>query len=182
MDAQSAPVIAEICRRLDGLPLAIELAASRIRILSPQALLARLTHRLQLLTGGPRDVVERHQTLRDAIAWSYDLLDPDEQRLFRELAVFPGGWTLEAAEWIDGAGTDGSEGEAATLDRLEALLDQSMVVRDVGIDGEPRFRMLETIRAFGLEQLTEEEEAAVRDRHAHYFRSLTQALRPIVVT
>ncbi len=120
--------------------------------------------------------------MRDAVAWSYDLLAPDAQCLFRQLAIFPGGFTLDAAEWIDGAETDGSEGEAATLDRLEALLDQSMVVRDVGIDGEPRFRMLETIRAFGLEQLTEEEDAAVRDRHAHYFRSLTQALRPIVVT
>ena len=124
----NAPAVAEICVRLDGLPLAIELAAARIRLLSPEAMLARLGHGLALLTGGRRDLPARQQTLRDAIAWSYDLLDRDEQRLFRRLGVFVGGFTLEAAEAVcDGEGDLGID----VLDGLDSLVDKSLVQRQV---------------------------------------------------
>jgi predicted ATPase/DNA-binding NarL/FixJ family response regulator len=206
VDEQSAPLIAQICARLDGLPLAIELAAARSKLLPPRQLHDRLERTLTLLTHGDRNAPPRHLTMRDAIAWSYDLLAPEEQRLFRQLAIFAGGFTLDAAEWVgaretppsggerhggetppSGGGGHGGEAEhdnvtASTLDRLDALLDQSMVVREVGIDGEPRFRMLETIRAYGLEQLEAAEEVTLRDLHAGYFCQLTQTLRPIVVT
>src|SRR5262249_35029294 len=109
----NAHAIAEICHRLDGLPLALELAAARIKVLSPQALLARLEHRLQVLTGGARDLPERQQTLRSTIAWSYDLLDAEEQRLFRRLSAFVGGCTLEAAEALCAALDHGSETKQA---------------------------------------------------------------------
>ncbi len=155
VDEQSAPLIAEICARLDGLPLAIELAAARTRILALRQLRDRLEQTLGLLVSGHRDAPPRHLAMRDAIAWSYNLLHPGEQRLFRQLAVFPGGFSLDAAEWIDGEDQESGGAAPSTLDRLEAMLDQSMVVRDVGVDGEPHFRMLETIRAFGLEQLGE---------------------------
>jgi DNA-binding CsgD family transcriptional regulator len=130
--------------------------------------------------------------MRDAIAWSYDLLNPDEQRLFRQLAVCVGGFTLDAAEAVGGTGVAPGEDRPAdwaelrsspeVIDSLGALLEQSLVVRDVGLDGEPRFRMLETIREFGLEQLTSSEEAATRASHAGYFSALVQAMRPMVVT
>ena len=194
VDDQSAPLIAQICARLDGLPLAIELAAARSKLLPPRQLHDRLERTLTLLTHGDRNAPPRHLTMRDAVAWSYDLLAPEEQRLFRQLAIFAGGFTLDAAEWVGARETPPSGGErhggeaehdnvtASTLDRLDALLDQSMVVREVGIDGEPRFRMLETIRAYGLERLNAAEAAALRDLHARYFCQLTQTLRPIVVT
>lgn len=171
----NAAAVVEVCRRLDGLPLAIELAAARIKVLSPTALLARLTNRLQVLTGGPRDLPTRLQTMRDAILWSYELLAPDEQALFRRLAVFSNGFTLDAAEQVvlDDRDTDGSRRNGAAgwdfdlLDRLTALVDSSLIRRDEQDDGDLRFSMLQTIREFGQEQATEAgEEAELRKRHA----------------
>ena len=181
VNERNAPLIAQVCTRLDGLPLAIELAAARTRLLSPRQLRDRLVSTLPLLTGGDRDAPPRHLTMRDAVAWSYDLLAPDEQQLFKQLAVFTGGFTLDAVEWIGSSEPDHAP-TSTTLDRLDALLNQSLVVREVGLDGEPRYRLLETIRAFGLEQLVGEEEAAFRDLHASYFSELTRSLRPIVFT
>jgi predicted ATPase/class 3 adenylate cyclase len=150
-----APAVAEICRRLDGLPLAIELAAARAKVLSPAALLERLDQRLPVLTGGARDVPDRQRTLRDTIAWSYELLDETEQRLFSRLAVFVGGFTLEAAEQVCDA----------DLDTLTSLVEKSLVRQ-----GEDRFRMLETIREFALERLEESGELDhVRRRHIDFF-------------
>jgi non-specific serine/threonine protein kinase len=165
LTAQNAEAVAELCRRLDGLPLAIELAAARSTVLSPAALLALLSHRLRVLATGPRDAPARHQTIQDAIAWSYDLLAPEEQAFFRRLAVFAGGWTLEAAAAV------GNLELPEALDRLDALVDQSLVVRRSDADAiSPRFTMLETIRAFGLERLAEGgEEDDARERHAAFF-------------
>ncbi len=181
LDERNSPLIAQICARLDGLPLAIELAAARARLLSPRQLRDRLASTLPLLTSGDRDAPPRHLTMRDAVTWSYDLLSPAEQRLFRQVSVFIGGFTLDAVEWIGNSEPDHAPA-GAPLDRLEALLNQSLVVREAGLEGEPRYRLLETIRAFGLEQLTSEEEASCHELHARYFSNLTQALRPLVVT
>jgi predicted ATPase/class 3 adenylate cyclase len=149
----NAYAIAEICHRLDGLPLAIELAAARVNVLSPQALLARLEHRLAVLTGGPRDVPARQQTLRQTIAWSYDLLTPGEQVLYRRLAVFVGGCTLSAAEAVVGGGEpDPSFDAVNVVDGMASLVDKSLL-RQEDEAGEPRFRMLETIREYALERL-----------------------------
>src|SRR5215207_239506 len=164
LTADNTVAVAEICRRLDGLPLAIELAAARVKILSPSALLTRLDHQLPLLTGGGRDLPARQQTMRDAIAWSYDLLTPEEQTFFRRLAVFVGGFTLEAAGIVAGRGDDlGFD----TLDGVASLVEQSLLREEDGGGNEPRFLMLETVREFGLEQLAAAgEEATTRDRHA----------------
>jgi non-specific serine/threonine protein kinase len=168
LDERNAAAVAAICRQLDGLPLAIELAAARMKLLSPDALLAQMTDRLRLLGDGPRDLPARQQTIRAAIAWSDDLLDPESQQAFRALAVFAGGWTLEAAQAVAGSGDDVSGA-------LTTLLDQSLV-RRVDEQGAPRFGMLETIRAFGLERLAaSEEEAGARERHAAYFLALAEA-------
>jgi predicted ATPase/DNA-binding XRE family transcriptional regulator len=165
----NAAAVAAICRRLDGLPLAIELAAARIKLLPPAALLDRLELRLPLLTGGSRDLPTRQRTMRDAIARSYDLLNEQEQALFRRLAVFAGGFTLEAAEVV--AGPDGA---FAVLDGLGALVVQSLLRQMAGSDAEPRYQMLETVREFGLERLTASGEAAqVRERHARHFLQLS---------
>jgi predicted ATPase/class 3 adenylate cyclase len=167
----AAPAVAEICYRLDGLPLAIELAAARIKLLPPPALLARLEHRLEFLTGGGRDLPARQQTLRDAIAWSYDLLDENEQQLFRRLSVFVGGFTLDAAEEV----AEENPSRGPVLDRLESLLDKSLLQEVEGANGELRFRMLETLREFGLEQLEASgEQAILRRRHADYFLSIAE--------
>src|SRR5216683_1637919 len=134
----NAATIAEICHRLEGIPLAIELAAPRLKLLSPQALLARLERRLQVLIGGARDLPERQRTMRATIAWSYELLSPAEQALFRRLAVFAGGWTLEAAEQVC------LEAGASKLDMLEglsSLLDKSLLNQEHESPGETRFRM-----------------------------------------
>jgi non-specific serine/threonine protein kinase len=160
---ENLAAVAAICSRLDGLPLAIELAAARTRMLSPAALLERLQHPLPLLAGGARNVAERHQTLRASIAWSYGLLTASEQHLFRQLAVFIGGWTLEAAEAI-------CTPAAGVFDGLSALVDHSLVRQIEQRDGTLRFSMLETIREFAVEQLEASSEAdAVAKRHAAYF-------------
>jgi predicted ATPase/transcriptional regulator with XRE-family HTH domain len=160
--------VAAICRRLDGLPLAIELAAARIKLLPPKTLYDRLQNRLGLLTGGPRDLPVRQQTLRDTIAWSYDLLAPAEQRLFRWLTVFVGGWTLDAAEAVCGEDV---------LNRLQALLDQSLIQHELNADGGPRFRMLETIHEYALEQLhASGERDMLRRQHAIYFGNAMRML------
>jgi predicted ATPase/class 3 adenylate cyclase len=174
VDNSNAPAVAEICHRLDGLPLAIELAAARVRMLPPQAMLARLEKRLPLLTGGARDAPARQRTLRDTIAWSYDLLTPQEQILFRRLAVVAGGFTLEAAEAISNY-----DGTLDAFAGLERLCEHNLVRQDAGSRGESRFTMLETVREFGLEQLTESgEEAAIRKEHAALFMELAKAAAP----
>jgi predicted ATPase/DNA-binding CsgD family transcriptional regulator len=205
----NAATVAAICRRLDGLPLAIELAAARMKLFPPQALLERLERALDFLSRGPRDLPARHQMLRAAIAWSYELLSPAEQALFRRLGVFVGGCTLEAAEAICGSGgeppgvsgaappsgggrrrgtnrqsepTMGRGGAARVpqfeLDVLEgiaSLIDQSLLVRVEEADGEPRLRMLETVREYALEQVEASSEALdLRRRHAGYFLALAE--------
>jgi predicted ATPase/DNA-binding CsgD family transcriptional regulator len=221
---ENASTVLAICRRLDGLPLAIELAAARVKVLPPAALLARLERRLPLLTGGGRDAPPRQQTMRGAIAWSYDLLDPAEQVLFRQLSVFVGGFTLEAAEGVaaspqggplrsggvafgsgdeEGTETDGSPPRAPTppeaaqrapppeaaprlappersdtpsvLDGLVSLVDNSLVRQADGLDGQPRYMMLETVREYGLEQLEASGEGnEARQRHVDWCLGLAE--------
>jgi predicted ATPase/class 3 adenylate cyclase len=169
---ESAPAVAEVCARLDGLPLAIELAASRIKLLSPAAMLDRLQHRLALLTGGAQDLPARQRTLRETIGWSYDLLQRNEQTLFCRLATFVGGWTIEAAEAV---ANPGEELGAETLDALGSLVDKSLVRREAD-DGDLRFGMLQTIREFGIDALEESGWAAeARRRHATHFRAMAEA-------
>jgi non-specific serine/threonine protein kinase len=158
--------VAEICARLDGLPLAIELAAAFVKVLPPPALLHRLENRLPLLTGGARTLPARQQTMRHAIAWSHDLLSEEEQRVFRQLAVFAGGCTLEAAEAVVTG-----DGPLDVFGGLASLVDKSLLRQEEGGDGAPRFRMLETVREFGVERLEASGEGeALRERHATYFR------------
>jgi predicted ATPase/class 3 adenylate cyclase len=173
---ETAPTVAEICHRLDGLPLAIELAAARIRLLTPEAMLSRLERRLPLLTGGSRDLPARQQTLRSAIAWSYDLLHEAERALFRRLASFVGGCTLDAAEAVcNGEG----DLEIDVLDGVTSLVARSLLRQLDGPDGEPRFGMLETIREFASEQLDARgETATLRDRHLAHYLAFAQAVKP----
>lgn len=167
---ENAEVVAGIVTQLDGLPLAIELAAARMRLLAPHELFQRLNRSLSLLTGGPRDVPDRQRTLRGAIEWSYQLLAPEEQRVFSWLAVFNGGFSLDAAEYLVEQ-MDGSAPVSA-LDALASLVDKSLIQRRRRSDVESgplatRFRMLETIREYGLEQLAQlDERDEVRDHHA----------------
>jgi predicted ATPase/DNA-binding CsgD family transcriptional regulator len=174
LTALTAPLIAEICRRLDGLPLALELAAARLKVLPLQTLLERLEHRLHILTGGPRDLPARQQTLRQTIAWSYDLLSNAERRLFRLLSVFVNGCTLEAAEAV--YSTLGGE-RAQVLDEVTSLLDKHLLYQGKQSDHTPRLLLHETLREYGLEALvaTQELEMA-RQVHAQYYLGLAEAL------
>jgi predicted ATPase/class 3 adenylate cyclase len=172
---RNAPVVAEITSRLDGLPLAIELAATRTKVLTPEQILSRLERRLLILTSGSRSLPERQRTLRAAIAWSYDLLDPVERRLFARLSVFAGGWTFESAEAVcdpEGLGLD-------ALDGLTSLVDKSLV-RTTDLSGGPaRFSMLETIREFAQEQLEAgDDHEPMRRRHAEHFLGLAVEAEP----
>jgi len=175
---ENAPAIAEITSRLDGLPLAIELAAARVKLLPPQAMLARLSRRLSLLSSGSRDLPTRQQTLRDAIAWSCDLLDEAGKRLMGRVAVFVGGCTLEAAEAVCGPAADLGRD---VLDGLATLADHNLL-RHEEVAGEPRFAMLETIREFAIERLEASGEApTVRGRHAATFLALAEEAAPHLV-
>ena len=163
---KNAAAVVEICRRLDGLPLAIELAAARVKILPPADLLTRIERPLEVLTGGARDLPERQQTLRQTIKWSYDLLSPSEQKLFRRLSVFAGGCTFEGAEAVCNATEDLG---VDVLDGISALVDNSLLVQRASDDGELRFLMLETFREYGRERLLEYGEASPTERaHAAY--------------
>ena len=171
LTSANTEAVADICSALDGLPLAIELAAARINVLPPAALLKRLDHRLQLLTSRAPDVTARHRGLRAAIDWSYDLLDPEEQKLFARLAVFAGGCTLDAAEHVCGDNLD-------VIDGLAALVNANLV-RLEGTDDEPRFAMLETIREYAAEQLDEsDDDEELKRRHAAHFLTLAEEAEP----
>ena len=173
---ENATAIAAICHQLDGLPLAIELAAGRSKLFSPQALLPRLRNRLKLLVGGAQDLPLRQQTLRGTIAWSYDLLEEAEKILFRRLSVFVGGCTLEAVESVCNTNADL---EIDVLDAVARLVDKSLLRQEAEIDGEPRLLMLETIREYGLERLAESsEEETIRWQHATFFLALAEEAEP----
>jgi predicted ATPase/class 3 adenylate cyclase len=175
LDDDNSSAVRELCVRLDGLPLALELAAARIRLFSPQALLGRLGRRLDLLKGGARDLPARHQTLRQAIAWSYELLEPAEQKLFRRLAVFMGSFSIDAAEAVC---TAAGPVDIDVFDGIGALVERSLLRREAEVEGEPRFGMLETVREFGCERLEAHDEVhATRTAHAHV---LLQELEQIV--
>jgi non-specific serine/threonine protein kinase len=189
IDEETAPIVAEICARLDGLPLAIELAVARLKTLPPRQLRERLERRLPLLTAAARDAPDRHRTMRDAITWSYDLLTPAEQRFFQRLAVFVDGCTLEAASRVAGlqgyrvtGGSFSLSPSSDTIDLIGSLVDQSLLVRETGFDGEPRFRMLDTIREFGLDQLVPDAEETARAAHARHFLDLVLGLRRLTMT
>ncbi len=178
LTAANASAIAKICVRLDGLPLAIELAAARSKLLSPQELLARLAHRLEVLTGGTQDLPARQQTLRNTILWSYQLLNAQEQRLFRRLSVFAGGCTLQAAEAVC-ATLDGEERAGHILERVTSLLDKSLLQTIQQEGKESRLVMLETIREYGLECLTASgDEEVTRQAHAAYYLAFAEEAEP----
>jgi predicted ATPase len=165
-DQAQRDTVAALCARLDGLPLAIELAASRVRLLPPQALLTRLGRRLELLRGGARDRPERQQTLRATLDWSFDLLDAEERRLFARLSVFSGGFRLDAAEAVCGCDIDG----------VETLLENSLLRSEEQADGEPRFFMLESIRDYAFERLERDQEAdELQERHARWYAAWLEA-------
>ncbi len=176
LELHNAGAIAQLCHGLDGMPLAIELAAARIRLFPPAAMAQRLGRRFELLGGGARDLPERQRTLRRAIEWSYELLSEPARRLFRRLAVFDGGMTLEACQALCEGQVDC---EAAALDILSTLADHSMLERREGPGGEARFAMLSSIRAFGLELLRSAgEEPDARRRHAEHFLRFAEEARP----
>jgi len=172
---ESSDAVAELCQRLDGIPLAIELAAARVRAYSIEQMLARLDDRFRLLSGGPRTAMPRQQTLLAAVDWSYGLLSEDERALLRRLSVFAGGWSLEAAEAV--AGEHGVQAHAV-LELLAQLVDKSLIVADEQ-QGRVRYRLLESIRQFARERLGEGDEAGTtRDRHLHYFLELAEGSEP----
>jgi non-specific serine/threonine protein kinase len=173
LTAQTAPVVVEICRRLDGIPLAIELAAARIKVLKVEDISARLDDRFRLLTGGSRTALARHQTLRATIQWSYDQLAESEQHLLRLLSVFSGGWTLDAATWLAGEGAE----EFEVLERMTRLVDKSLVITDREAEGESRYSMLETVRQYAQERLNEAGESdAARTRHLQFYVGLAEEM------
>ena len=177
VDKDNAPFIAQICYRLDGIPLAIELAAARVKVLSVEQISKRLDDRFRLLTGGARTALPRQQTLRALIDWSYDILDENEQLLLRRLSVFAGGWTLEAAEEVcSGDGIDSYD----VLDLLTQLVNKSLVVViESSLNGESRYRMLETIRQYAREKLAETDGGeSIRDEHLAYFLKLAEQAGP----
>ena len=203
LTAANAPAVAGVCHRVDGLPLAIELAAAGVKVETPQTLLARLGSRLAALTGGPRDAPARQRTLRATLAWSYDLLSEAERRLFRRLGVFVGGASLagiaavvgdegvETRDWGLESGDERLEirdssraisdlqSPSSVLDGIAALVDQNLVVRLPGVGDEPRFGMLETVREYALERLAESgEEASLRQRHALVYVALAEEAEP----
>jgi len=175
---QDAPLIAHICHQLDGLPLALELAAARCKSLALPEISARLQDRFALLSAGRRTALLRHQTLRATLDWSYDLLSPAEAALLRGLAVFVGGWTVAAAEQV----ADSQQGHPSTFDLLHQLINKSLVVVDQRYE-TTRYGMLETIRQYALEKLVEQgEEATLREQHATYFLQLAEQAEPLFLT
>ena len=169
-DAGTLPAVEDICRRLEGLPLAIELAAARVKVLSVDEINARLDDRFRLLTAGNR-TQPRHQTLRGVIDWSYEQLEPREQQAFRHLSVFAGGWTLAAATAVTASSDD-----FETIETLSRLVDKSLVLVERQASGQPRYRMLETVRAYARERLEAAGEANdARDRHLHYFVAFAES-------
>jgi predicted ATPase/serine/threonine protein kinase len=176
---ENGPSVVEICQRLDGLPLAMELAAARIKLLAPQAILTRLSNSLKLLTGGARDLPARQQTMRAAIRWSYDLLDAKEQQLLNRLAVFGGGFTLDEAERVVNAEADL---EIDLLEGIASLADKSLLAQREQADGEPRFRMLVVVREFALEEFEAGGESnEIKRRHAEFFAALSEEAYPQLV-
>ena len=174
LSERNAAAVTELCTRLDGLPLAIELAAARSKLLPPAALLSRLGNRLELLTGGRRDAPQHQQTLRTTLDWSYDLLDPEAQRLFARLGVFAGGWTLAGAEAVCG-------GDSSVLEGLAALVDESLVRQRETAAGEARFSMLELVREYALERLSASgEDNRTRRRHLDYFVAFAEEAEPML--
>ena len=174
LDHGELETVAEICRRLDGIPLAIELAASRAKVVGPEELLRRLDRRLSFLTGGPRDLPLRQQTLRSTIAWSHDLLDDSERRLFARLGVFAAGFSLEAAETVCA-----DDAVPAVLDGVASLVDKSLLRTEDPLHGQPRFTMLQVVRDFALEQLDAYGETErLRRAHADYFLGVVIAGEP----
>jgi tetratricopeptide (TPR) repeat protein len=172
----NARAVADVCRRLDGLPLAIELAAARVKFLTPQAILTRLEHSLTLLTGGARDLPARQQTMRAAISWSYDLLEETEKRLLSRLAVFSGGMTIEAIEEVCSAGIDPG---VEVLDVITSLVDKSLLVHKEQADGESRFRLLELVREYTMECLEQSgEEEEFKKHHAAFYLALAEEAQP----
>jgi predicted ATPase/DNA-binding CsgD family transcriptional regulator len=177
LTSENAVAVAGICARLDGLPLAIELAAARTRLFTPTALLARLDRRLPVLTEGPMDAPIRQRTLRSTIGWSFDLLSERDQRVFASLSVFAGGFTLAAAESVAVDPADPNAGPDV-LTSLDHLVEQNVLTVAADAGGEPRFRMLETIREFAWDQLPEPDEVGLRDRHLAYFVALAERAEP----
>ena len=176
---ENAPALAQVCHHLDGIPLAIELAAAKIRVLSVEQIASRLGDRFKLLTSGSRTALERHQTLRAAIDWSYNLLPPAEQILFGRLSIFIGGWTLEAAESVCGDEPTSSvvRGEDI-LDLMEQLINKSLILKEE-MQGETRYRVLETIRQYANEKLVESDESnTLRDKHLEYFLNMAELAEP----
>lgn len=174
---ENAPIIAEICSQLDGIPLALELAAARIKLFAPQALLRELSHRLNLLTHKSPDRPPRHQTLRNAVAWSFQLLAPEERALFTQLGVFVGGCTLDAAESICAVGE--SKLDVPVLEGLASLVDKSMLQHELRSNGEPRFMLLEILREYALERLEINEQLGFfRKRHASFFLEFVESIEP----
>lgn len=175
LDLATAATVSDICRRLDGIPLAIELAAARVKVLSVEEIRTRLDDRFRLLTRGGGGALGRQQTLLAAIQWSHDHLSPDEQWLLRHLSVFVGGWTLAAAVHVTGD----PAGEYRVLDLLTGLVDRSLVTMERGADGTTRYAMLETVRQYAQERLNESREGdAVRTRHAEFFVALAEDAGP----